>query len=105
MYPLLGECQSPHDLGKELNPLKAQVGEAKWPVVLRHLSVLVALGRGVYHSVVQENKELVDEIVGHLSASQKEEFEHGMLVDPTDTTLYVLKSHPQRVGIFIKNSS
>lgn len=105
LYPVLDECPAGHDFDAELARVKAFIAAEKWPMFLHHLSVLVALGRGVYHAVLEENKELVSEIMSHLTDAQKEEFAHGMLVDTKDTTLYVLKDWPQRVGIFIKNGA
>lgn len=101
-YLELDVCDANHDLNAQLDPLKAAIGDEKWPGVLKHLSVLVGIGRSVYTKFAHENPSLMAEIRQWLPEKDKEQDLLTLLVDTTNTTLYVLKHLPRRVGIFAR---
>ena len=94
VYLVLDECPRDHDLGAQLDPLRAKLPAERWPEVLRSLGVLVALGRSVYAWFAHNHADVVERLTGR---------RYDLLqVDPANTTLYADAEWPERVGIFVR---
>ena len=100
-YLMLEQCQQGHDLGAQLDKIKPFVLPARWPEVLKHLSMLVYLGRSVYANVARQHLPLIRSLAG-LPADDPCERYLNLQVDPVNTTLYLDASWPGRVGIFVR---
>lgn len=96
-YLLLDACPKAHDLGTQLDKLRSRCAEAKWPEVLRHLSMLIQIGRSVYAQVAKRHAALLGKLVGDRRAEYSE-----VKVDRENTTLYLNSEWPNRVGIYVK---
>jgi len=97
---LLDECPRDHDLGAEIPKLRPRVDDEKWVEVVKHISMLVHLGRSVYAQVAERSKPLIRRIYGrradHACADEMK-----LGVDSRNTTLFVDPRWPVRIGIFI----
>ncbi len=98
VHLMLDECGRTHDLTGELNKLLPHIDEAKKPQIMKHLSMLIGLGRSVYVKLAEENKQLFDDISAHIGGISINKIQ----VDPANTTMYVVESTPMRVGIFVR---
>ena len=94
-YLVLGECPGDHDLGRQLDKLKAHVLEDKWAEVLQSISLLVRTGITVYGQLARKHASLIRDILG-ADAQYLD-----LKVDATNTTLYLDKGWPARIGVFI----
>jgi hypothetical protein len=97
-YLVLDRCGRDHDLGAQLDPLRAAVAPDRWGEVVKHLSMLVFLGRTVYKRLAGEHVGLIRRLFG---AEKYPE----LLVDPVNTTLYVEAEWLDRVGIYVRYES
>ncbi|NBP86347.1 MAG: hypothetical protein EBU23_15095, partial [Mycobacteriaceae bacterium] len=97
---LLEECDRDHDFGAQLGALRARVSADKWAEVIKHVSMLVHLGRSVYSQLADANRPLIRKIYGrpdtHDCAAEMK-----LGVDSRNTTLFVDPRWPRRIGIFI----
>ena len=97
---LLDECPRDHDLGAEIAKLRPRVDDEKWVEVVKHISMLVHLGRSVYAQVAERSKPLIRRIYGrradHACADEMK-----LGVDSRNTTLFVDPRWPVRIGIYI----
>jgi len=95
----LKECGADHNLSDQLNKLRPYLDDEKWKNILKTLSYLILLTRNIYVSIYDNNKELIEEIVGINNI----ETYNKLNVDPDNTTLY-LPNIEDRVGIFFENA-
>ncbi len=102
-YMVLEECPRDHDLGAQLDRLRAHVADSRWPEIQKHLSSMVFLARSMYAQAAQENLALLRRILKRRDDDPCSEF-LAVRVDPSNTTLYV-SDGPRRVGIFIHFAS
>jgi len=100
-YLFLGKCPKNHDLDTQLGKLKPLVAESMWPEILRHLSMLVTIGRLVYGNVALHERPLIRKLFGLAEDDMCEKFAH-LNIDATNTTLFVDESWPERIGIFVQ---
>ena len=103
-YLVLDKCPAAHDLSAQLNKLHRLVDSDKWIEVLKHLSMLVNLGRSVYNQIAQQHKPLLRRIYRRDAANSCDDLLH-LGVDSRNTTLFVDPRWPERVGIFVKLAS
>ncbi len=103
LYMVLEECPRDHDFGAELNKLQPHTTEEKWSEVLKHLSMLVYLGRKTYGDIAKNNVGVIREIFGLPDSDLCTEYLQYQ-VDPANTTLYVKPDWPVRIGIFIRDA-
>ena len=81
--------------------LKTIVDADKWVEVIKHLSMMVYLGRTVYSKIAEANRPLLRRIFGR--DAQHDCADLMMLgVDSRNTTLFVNPRWPVRVGIFVR---
>lgn len=104
-YLYLGGCGADHDFGAELERLYARLGpdleaqQAKRAEILKHLSVLVLLGRTAYADVFLTGADLFGPAVAAMPAG----FDPLVLeVAYVNTTLYLRPPCEARVGIFVR---
>ena len=97
-YLVLDRCGRNHDLGAQLDPLRAAVAPDRWGEVVKHLSMLVFLGRTVYKRLAGEHVSLIRRLFGVEKYPE-------LIVDPANTTLYVDADWPDRVGIYVRYES
>ena len=100
-YLVLGKCAKLHNLGEQLDKLKPHVSDAKWPEVIRSLSMLVHIGRSVYGQIARNHIDLIRRINGRAPDDPCAEF-IDLQVDRENTTLFINDGWPRRVGIFIR---
>ena len=97
---VLDECPRDHDLGAQLARLRSRVNEEKWVEVIKHVSMLVHLGRSIYAQIAERSKPLIRRIYGR-PADHDCAAEMQLGVDSRNTTLFVDPRWPTRVGIFV----
>ena len=97
---LLEECDRDHDFGAQLGALRARVGAEKWVEVVKHVSMLVHLGRSVYAQLAEANRPLIRKMYGR-PASHDCAAEMKLGVDSRNTTLFVDPRWPRRIGVFV----
>jgi len=97
---LLEECDRDHDFGAQLGALRARVSPEKWVEVIKHVSMLVHLGRSVYAQLAEANRPLIRKIYGR-PASHDCAAEMKLGVDSRNTTLFVDPRWPRRIGVFV----
>jgi hypothetical protein len=100
-YLVLDKCPANHDLGAELKKLKTVVDTDKWVEVIKHLSMMIYLGRTVYAAMAKEHKPLIRQIFGR-SADHDCADLMTLGVDSRNTTLFVNPRWPVRVGISVR---
>lgn len=103
-YLVLETCPPNHDLSAQLHKLHRLVDGDKWIEVLKHLSMLVHLGRSVYNQIAQQNLPLLRRIYKRGADDDCADLLQ-LGVDSRNTTLFVDPRWPERVGIFVKLSS
>lgn len=103
-YLVLEQCPPNHDLSAQLHKLHRLVDGDKWLEVLKHLSMLVNLGRSVFNQIAQQNLPLLRRIYKRGSGDACADLLH-LGVDSRNTTLFVDPRWPVRVGIFVKLAS
>lgn len=99
LFILLKDCKADHDLSDQLNKLRRHLDDKKWDEILNTLSSLILLSRNIYTSLYDNNKDLIEEIVGIDDIPKYNK----LLVDPLNTTLY-LPGIEDRIGIFLENA-
>lgn len=99
IFVVLKECKKDHDLSSQLNKLMVHLDTEKWNNVLKALSTLILLARNIYTSIYENNKHLVEDIVGIENINKYSKLE----VDMSNTTLY-LPDIDDRIGIFFEDS-
>jgi len=99
-YLLLDQCPKTHDLGAQLEKLKSVVPAEKWAEVLKHLSMLIHIGRSVYGNIARQRLPLIRKIFG-LGPDDKCDKYLDLQVDRANTTLYLDADWPHRIGIFV----
>ena len=97
---VLDECPRDHDLSAQLARLRSRVNEEKWVEVIKHISMLVHLGRSIYAQIAERSKPLIRRIYGR-PADHDCAAEMQLGVDSRNTTLFVDPRWPTRVGIFV----
>jgi hypothetical protein len=100
-YLVLDQCPRGHDLGAQIDKLKGRVAPEKWPEAVKHLSMLVHLGRSVYARLAQANEGLIRQIFG-IPASESCTKYLTLKVDRENTTLFVDAGWANRVGIYVR---
>ena len=100
-YLVLDKCPANHDLGAELKRLKTIVDADKWVEVIKHLSMMVYLGRSVYSKIAEANRPLLRRIFGRDAQHDCADL-MTLGVDSRNTTLFVNPRWPVRVGIFVR---
>jgi hypothetical protein len=100
-YLVLDKCPANHDLGAELKKLKSIVDAEKWVEVIKHLSMMVYLGRTVYSKIAEANRPLLRRIFGRDAQHDCADL-MALGVDSRNTTLFVNPRWPVRVGIFVR---
>jgi len=103
-YLLLDECSRDHNLTAELIKLRRVVSEEKWLEVVKHMSMLVHLGRSVYSQVAAKHKPLIRRIFNRPADHDCADMLQ-LGVDSRNTTLFVDPKWPRRIGIFMKMES
>ena len=103
-YLLLDECSRDHNLTAELIKLRRVVDEDKWLEVVKHMSMLVHLGRSVYSQVASQHKPLIRRIFNRPADHDCADMLQ-LGVDSRNTTLFVDPKWPRRIGIFMKMES
>jgi hypothetical protein len=103
-YLVLDKCPANHDLGAELKKLRTVIDTDKWVEVVKHLSMIIYLGRTVYAAMAKEHKPLIRQIFGR-SADHDCADLMTLGVDSRNTTLFVNPRWPVRVGIFVRFKS
>jgi hypothetical protein len=103
-YLVLDKCPANHDLGAELKKLKTVVDTDKWVEVVKHLSMMIYLGRTVYSAMAKDHKPLLRKIFNR-SADHDCADLMALGVDSRNTTLFVDPRWPVRVGIFVRFKS
>jgi len=101
-YLVLEKCPSDHNLGAELHKLKSIVDGDKWVEVVKHLSMLVYLGRSTYAQLAALNKPLLRRIYKRADDDECADL-MALGVDSRNTTLFVNPRWPVRVGIFVRS--
>jgi hypothetical protein len=104
VYLELDVCNSNHDLGAEMDKLKRLIDKSKWGELLKHFSVLIAIGRSVFAKLARENADLISEIRSYLPENERQIDLQTLSVDMSNTTLFVLRRLPRRVGIFVRSA-
>jgi len=99
-YLRLDACPKAHNLGRQLDRLKALVAEPKWPDVLKSLTYLTMLGRSIYSNIATQHIGLIRKIF-RLGEDDKCEQYTSTQVDKSNTTLFLDESWPNRVGIYV----
>lgn len=99
IFIVLKECKADHDLSDQLNKLRLHLDTDKWNNILKALSSLILLARNIYTSIYENNKDLIEEIVGNENIDKYNKLH----VDMSNTTLY-LPDVEDRIGIFFENS-
>lgn len=99
IYILLKECKKDHNLTEQLDKLKMFLDDDKWKNILKALSTLILLTRNIYTSIYENNKDLIEEIVGTENIDKYDKLQ----VDMINTTLY-LPDINDRIGIFFDNT-
>ena len=103
-YMVLDECAADHDLGAQIVKLRTHVADEKWPEVVKHMSMLIHLGRSIYSQIAEKEKPLIRKIFSRPAAHDCADLLK-LGVDSRNTTLFVDPRWPQRVGIFIRLAS
>jgi hypothetical protein len=119
VYLVLAECGADHDLGAQLGKLYSRIPEACQAEIRKQLSILVHLGRAAYRHAVAA---MTPAIVAIAECSAKKNAGGSSLpdafstpntrvnaynplilaVDAANTTLYVPRAGPRRVGIYVR---
>jgi hypothetical protein len=100
-YLVLEKCPSDHNLGAQLQKLKSIVDMDKWVEVVKHLSMLVYLGRSTYAQLAALNKPLLRRIYKRADDDECADL-MALGVDSRNTTLFVDPRWPVRIGIFVR---
>jgi hypothetical protein len=103
-YLILDKCPRLHNLGAQIDKLKAHVSDEKWPEVIRSLSMLVHIGRSVYGQTARKHLDLIRQIHGSAADDPCTKF-LDLQIDRENTTLFLDPSWPSRIGIFIRLST
>lgn len=103
-YLVLEQCPPNHNLSAQLHKLHRLVDSEKWIEVLKHLSMLVHLGRSVFNQIAQQNLPLLRRIYKRGAGDACADLLH-LGVDSRNTTLFVDPRWPVRVGVFVKLAS
>ena len=103
-YLVLEQCPAGHNLSAQMHKLHRLVDGDKWIEVLKHLSMLVHLGRSVYNQIAQQNLPLLRRIYKRGAGDACADLMQ-LGVDSRNTTLFVDPRWPMRVGIFVKLAS
>jgi hypothetical protein len=98
-FLVLDRCGPEHDLGAQLDKLYDHIPESRRPEILKHLSMLVQLGRSAYEQMYVHKQAMLDD----LAETFGDEPDLRVLrVDPRNTTFYVSANSQKRVGIYVK---
>lgn len=100
-YLVFDKCQRLHNLGAQLDKLKAHVSDEKWPEVIRSLSMLIHIGRSVYGQTARKHLDLIRRIHGSAADDPCTKY-LDLQVDRENTTLFLEPSWPGRIGIFVR---
>lgn len=100
-YLILDKCPRLHNLGAQIDKLKAHVSDEKWPEVIRSLSMLVHIGRSVYGQTARKHLDLIRQIHGSAADDPCTKY-LDLQIDRENTTLFLDPSWPSRIGIFIR---
>ena len=103
-YLVLDRCPFNHDLGAELRKIKTLIEPDKWVEVVKHLSMMVYLGRTVYSQTAAEHKPLLRRIYDRKPDDNCEDLMK-LGIDSRNTTLFVDPRWPMRIGIFVRMQS
>lgn len=100
-YLLLDKCGIDHKLGEQLEKLQALTLPEKWPVVIKHLSMIIFIGRQVFNQITRMNLPTIRKLFKLADDDPCTEY-LDFKVDTSNTTLYIKPEWAERVGIFIK---
>lgn len=103
VYLVLDRCLKDHDFSAQLDKIFSLIPVEKQLEIKQYLSMLLALGRSVFNTVVGRNSSLVKEILSHLPHGVANQVQGGLQVDSANTTLYLEESWTERVGLFVKS--
>ena len=101
-FLVLDQCAPDHDLGAQIYKLFSRISADKQDEIRKHLSMLIALGRRSFGTVVAENKNLLKEIANGLPADFPVT---RLMIDTKNTTFFMAAPCKTRVGIFIRFES
>jgi len=104
-YMVLDVCGKDHDLGAQLDKVFSRVSSEKQEEIRKHLSMLIFLGRSAYGQLMVEGTTLLMDIAKTLPPSKNPFDPRQLVVDPTNTTLYLDIPGTRRVGIFVRLAS
>lgn len=100
-YLVLDVCPAKHDLGAELKKLRDVVDGEKWVEVVKHMSMMVYLGRTAYTQMAGEQRPLLRRIYGRADNDPCDDLMK-LGIDSRNTTMFVDPRWPTRVGIFVR---
>ena len=110
-YLVLDECGPDHDLTAQLDKIYTRIPDKRREEILKHLSMLVYLGRAAYSQMMVKMMPTLTAIgkgirVPSSDSGVNNTFDPRILnVDPANTTFYVVHASDRRVGIFVRLSS
>jgi hypothetical protein len=100
-YLVLDECPKHHNLGRQLDRMKEHVADDAWPKIVKHLSMLIHIGRSVYGNVARKNLTLIRSIFGLAEDDPCEKY-LDFQIDRENTTLFLDAEWPTRAGIYLR---
>jgi len=100
-YLLLDKCTKTHNFDTQVSRIKPHIPEESWNVVIKHLSMLIHIGRSVYGQIARKNIALIRTIFSLPEDDPCEQY-LDLQVDGDNTTLFLDADWPSRAGIFIK---
>lgn len=98
-------CSKDHDLTGQLIKMTKLFGEKyqeNEAIVKGELSALVWWTRSVWKRVIHTNQKMAKQIQNIIGNKYSENIRSGLLVDQSNTTLYIDPTLPRRLGIFIE---
>ena len=100
-YLLLDQCPKTHNLGDQLDRLKVHVSDEKWPEVLRHLSMLVHIGRSVFGQTARQHLDLIRRLFGLAPDADCAKY-IDVQIARENTTFFIDADWPNRVGLYVR---
>ena len=99
-YLVLDACGPDHDLTAQLDKIYSRIPAGRRKEILKHLSVLVHLGRAAYALMATKVRPVLAQIGEKTGGPASPP--HALHVDFANTTLYVPHIGGRRVGIFVR---
>lgn len=93
-------CEKGHDMTKQLNQLTGLPAQAIGRIK-QEMGLMISFVKSVYQMLAAKEPQLFEHIQSRLNKKYPSLSVKSLLIDKENTTLYVIESLPQRVGLYL----